>query len=130
MAIIWQRQPVTTLGTSAQETADILVGRQPICGPTQKTVGYELLFRELQSSPDVKPNPDKATAQVVVNSFMELGLDKVVGPALAFINVTPDFILTNKCRTLPNKRVVFEILEDTVPKPELMAALREHHDQG
>jgi EAL and modified HD-GYP domain-containing signal transduction protein len=130
MAIIWQRRPVTTLGTSAQETADSLVGRQPICGPTQKTVGYELLFREPQSASDVKPSPDKATAQVVVNSFMELGLDRVVGPALAFINVTPDFILTNKCRTLPNNRVVFEILEDTVPTPELMDALREHHDQG
>jgi len=130
MAIIWQRQPVTRLGASAQETADILVGRQPICGPTKKTVGYELLFREPQSASDVKPNPDKATAQVVVNSFMELGLDKVVGPALAFINVTPDFILSNKCRTLPNNRVVFEILEDTVPTTELMTAVRDHHDQG
>src|SRR5262245_24097565 len=65
MAIIWQRQPVTTLGSSAQDTADILVGRQPICGTTKKTVGYELLFREQQGAGAVKPSPEKATAQVV-----------------------------------------------------------------
>ncbi len=100
-----------------------LVARQPICGLNQKTFGYELLFRNSAANYATIIDPDLATAQVIVNSFMEIGLDRIVGPSLAFINVSQDFIVKNRCRTLPPDRVVFEILEDTVPDRELIDAL-------
>ncbi len=106
-----------------RETNQVLVARQPICASNQKTLGYELLFRNSLENRAIIGDPDLATAQVIVNSFMEIGLDKIVGSSLAFINVTREFIIGNNCQSLPTDRVVLEILEDTVPDLELINAL-------
>jgi EAL and modified HD-GYP domain-containing signal transduction protein len=90
-----------------------VVARQPICDRDQNTFAYEFLFRKPEELAATIDNPDRATAQVIVNSFMEIGLDRMAGRSMAFINVTREFILENYCRSLPKDRVVFEILEDT-----------------
>jgi len=108
-----------------RKTNEVLVARQPICALNQKTLGYELLFRNSSENRAIIGDPDLATAQVIVNSFMEIGLDKIVGSSLAFINVTREFILGGNCRSLPTDRVVLEILEDTIPDLELINALTE-----
>jgi EAL and modified HD-GYP domain-containing signal transduction protein len=103
--------------------ATAVVARQPICDRTQNTFAYELLYRRPGHTTAVFDNPERATAQVIVNSFMEIGLERMAGRAMAFINVTRDFILGNHCRSLPAGRVVFEILENTQPDAELLHAL-------
>jgi EAL and modified HD-GYP domain-containing signal transduction protein len=100
-----------------------VVARQPICDREQNTFAYELLFRTTDEATTTIDNPDRATAQVIVNSFMEIGLDRMAGRSTAFINVTKEFILENYCRSLPKDRVVFEILEDTQPDAELLRAV-------
>jgi EAL and modified HD-GYP domain-containing signal transduction protein len=109
---------------------NVLLGRQPICRSNNRTMGYELLFRNSQANEAVIENPEQATAQVVVNAFMEIGLEKIVGSNLAFINVTRDFILGNHCKSLPKDRVVLEILENTVPDAELFKVLGDMHNTG
>jgi len=121
---------VETKPRPATANANVLVGRQPICRANNQTLGYELLFRNSQVNEAVIQNPEQATAQVIVNTFMEIGLERMVGASLAFINVTRDFILGDHCRSLPKDRVVLEILENTVPDAELFRALGELHDVG
>jgi len=75
------------------------------------TVGYELLFRDNEADRASFRDEDEATAQVIVNTFMEIGLQEMVGPHLAFINVSPKFIVSDFCEALPNDRVVLELLE-------------------
>lgn len=111
-----KRNPAPTHGKA-------VVARQPICDRDQNTFAYELLFRKPEGTSAVIDNADRATAQVVVNSFMEIGLDRMAPRSTAFINVTRDFILENFCRSLPKDRVVFEILEDTQPDTELLTAV-------
>lgn len=107
-----------------------LVARQPICERNQKTFGYELLFRQGGESNAIIRNADEATAQVIVNSFFEIGMDRMVGGSTAFINVTKDFILGRHCQSLPKEKVVFEILEDTIPDANLLRALGELRADG
>ena len=116
--------------TTSQATPQVLVARQPICGLNARTFAYELLFRSPGATRAVFSDPDLATAQVIVNSFMDIGLDRIVGAAPAFINVTQDFIVKNNCRSLPKDRVVFEILEDTVPDQQLFKALESLTEDG
>jgi EAL and modified HD-GYP domain-containing signal transduction protein len=104
-------------------TEEVLLARQPICSRRNRTLGYELLFRKPGCRTANIEDADSATRQVIVNSFVEIGLERVVGTALAFINVSRDFIVSDQCRSLPPGRVVFEILENTVPDPELTDAL-------
>ncbi len=93
------------------ETA--VVARQPICDRAHNTFGYELLYRNSRENSAVIDDQERTTAEVIVNAFMEIGLERMVGNATAFINVTREFILGNHCRALPPGRVVFEILENT-----------------
>ena len=100
-----------------------VVARHPICDRDQNTFAYELLFRKPEETFATIDNADRATAQVIVNSFMEIGLDRMAGKSTAFINVTREFILENYCRSLPKDRVVFEILEDTHVDADLLTAV-------
>src|SRR6185503_1135370 len=75
----------------------VLLSRQPICAGDMSTWAYELLFRDSEADQATFRDEDEATAQVVVNTFMEIGLQEMVGPHLAFINVSPKFITSDFC---------------------------------
>jgi len=89
----------------------VLLSRQPICAGDMSTWAYELLFRDSEADQATFRDEDEATAQVVVNTFMEIGLQEMVGPHLAFINVSPKFIMSDFCEALPPNRIVLELLE-------------------
>ena len=107
-----------------------LVARQSILDLHQKTFAYELLFRDSSVNAATIRNGESATANVIVNSFMEFGMERIVGTAMAFINVTRDFIVDGHCRPLPKERVILEILEDTVEDAELTAELNRLRSAG
>src|SRR5262249_26276563 len=86
--------------------------------------GYELLFRQPGDEKAIFNNPVQATAQVIFSAFFEIGVERMVGSAQAFINVTNKFILLNHCRFLPKDRVVFEIAAEPEPDPSLLQRLK------
>src|SRR2546425_12899110 len=98
----------------------ILVSRQPICRADLTVLGYELLFRNSEKDVALFSDGDQATAEVIVNTFMAIGLDEMVGRHLAFINFDRNLILGNYCECLPRERVVLEILETINPDAALI----------
>ena len=64
----------------------VLVGRQPIFHADMNVLGYELLFRDDETNRASFSDEDQATAEVILNTFTEIGLERVVGQQLAFIN--------------------------------------------
>ena len=100
-----------------------IVARQPICDRQQRTIGYELLFRDLGTEQCVFGDADAATSRVVFNFIVEIGLDRLVGPSKAFINFTREFMMGMNSGLLPKERVVLEILEDSIPDPAFLSAL-------
>ena len=92
---------------------DLFVGRQPIFDNNLELVAYELLFRggrdHTQANID---NADAATSQVILNTFLEIGLDNIVGKHYAFINLTRSFITGHFQLPFETDRVVLEVLED------------------
>ncbi len=100
-----------------------LVSRQPIFRADMTELGYELLFRNSDENRASFTDGDQATAEVIVNTFMEIGLDVVVGKHLAFINFDRDLIMGNYCKCLPKDRVVLELLETVIPDAPLMKKL-------
>ena len=57
---------------------EIFVGRQPIYNRQLKVVGYELLFRSHETDHAEFIDGDRATSQVMLDSFMEIGLERLV----------------------------------------------------
>lgn len=105
-------------------TKTAYVGRQPIYSRDLQTVAYELLFRSDDSNYAEFSSGEQATADLLLNVFAEIGLERVVGKLPAFINVSEEFILNGYCRAIPQDKVVIEVLEDVRPTPEVLAALK------
>ena len=108
----------------------IFVGRQPIFDQRLKVVGYELLFRDDESNKANIKDGDQATSQVILNSFMEIGLERLIGKKMAFINLTRSFILGKHPIPFIEDRVVLEILESISIDDELIDALKGLTTQG
>lgn len=107
-----------------------VVARQPIYRYGLDVFAYELLYRDNELNEAAFTNGDQATAQVLLNAFLEIGLERVVGPNLAFVNIPRNFLLSDYCTSLPKDRVVLEILEDSVPDKPLISSLSKLSKKG
>ena len=109
---------------------EVFVGRQPIYTQQLDVFAYELLFRRGEMPHAGVTDGNQATAQVLVNTFLELGLDTLVGAKRAFVNLTRDFLLQDYSLVFPTDRVVLEVLEDIAVDDDVLAALRNLSAQG
>ncbi len=110
--------------------ATVLIGRQPICDRQLDTYGYELLYRSESWPGDGVLDGDQATATVAINTIYNIGLDHLVGPHRAFINMTRSFLVEGLYKALPSDRVILEVLEDVEPDGPALAAIREAASLG
>lgn len=109
---------------------DIFIGRQPIFDRNLEVYAYELLFRSGTQNQAGTFDGDQATSQVIINAFIEIGLEQIVGPHLAFINLTRSFVTSTTTLPFPKDRVVLEILEDIRPDAEVIEGARNLASQG
>ena len=116
--------------TSLVKNTTAFVGRQPIYGGEVDVFAYELLYRGGDANQANFLDGDSATANVMLNTMLEIGLEQVVGNRLAFINMTSNLILGQLCQTLPKNQVVLEVLEDVKPTASIIDALTDLSEQG
>ena len=86
-----------------------LVARQPILDRDLDVVGYELLFQPPDEEAPTPFDGNRATAQVILNTFTEMGLENIVGKHRAFINFTDELLIDGTARLLPPNQVVLEV---------------------
>ncbi|MDT7043260.1 EAL and HDOD domain-containing protein [Candidatus Nitronereus thalassa] len=107
-----------------------ILARQPIHDHQLSLFGYELLSRQIETDPQTAFDGEAATDTVMKKAFDEIGLDTLVGPNRAFINLTEKWVLSEECHSLPKDRIVLEVLEHVPPKQEVISALERLHDKG
>ncbi len=107
-----------------------LVGRQAIFNRQMDVFGYELLYRDSMANSANIMDGDEATAKVMVNTFLELGIDQIAGSAHVFLNLTANFFLSQHYEVLPTKNVILEVLESIDPTPEVLQALIQARKNG
>ncbi|MBN1291762.1 MAG: HDOD domain-containing protein [Candidatus Latescibacteria bacterium] len=108
----------------------VYVGRQPIYNQELLVSGYELLFRDCNTDKANIKDHDLATSQVILNTFMEIGIERLVGNGMAFINLTRGFIIEKFPLPMLQGRVVLEILENIPIDKKLITALYDLRDLG
>jgi len=109
---------------------DFFIGRQPIFDRELGIFAYELLFRGGDGNVANFSDGDQATSEVVVSAFVDMGLERVVGESQAFINCSRAFFTTDEKLPFPQGKVVFEVLEEIEPTPEVLEGLKRLVDQG
>jgi len=89
------------------------ISRQPIYDRSVNLFAYQLLYA----------NDENLTAEVFLNTFLDLGLEAIVGDSPAFINVTRKFLLDGYCSTPPKGKVVLGIPWDIQPDESVIKAI-------
>ena len=105
---------------------NVYVGRQPIFDRNLKVYAYELLYRSAAQTnrADIGPDDgDSATTQTIINTFTEIGLDKLVLNKLAAINLTEKFLLEDNRIPFSPNQVILEVLEDIPVTPLVINAV-------
>lgn len=75
-------------------------------------MAYELLYRSGEGNfAGVIENAEQASSQVLLNAFVEMGIEGIVGDVPALVNVTRSFIEANQMPLNLADKVIWEILE-------------------
>lgn len=121
--------PIDTVAELALPSDDFFLARQPILGRNQRLVAFELLFRSAGSG-DANVTDHAAATAAVISHASQLGMAKVVGERLAFVNVDEIVLMSDFVRFLPHDKVILEILETVQATPAVIARVRELKEFG
>ncbi|WP_461200701.1 EAL and HDOD domain-containing protein [Anoxybacillus sp. TBDG-1] len=109
---------------------DIYVGRQPIFNKNYEVIGYELLYRNGDKNFYDAIDGDKATIDVLINSFMNIGIEKLTNGARCFVNFTETLLKKQLPFHFPKNLVVVEILESIPYSKELLDICKKLKEEG
>ncbi|MDH3325302.1 MAG: HDOD domain-containing protein [Gammaproteobacteria bacterium] len=107
-----------------------LVGRQSIYDRNLDILGYELLYRPSEGGSLTEVNGNVTTGEVMLNAFLELGLESLVDDKLAFINLTQDYVEGLIAIPFPSGSIVLEVLEDIDPTPVVIQGIERLKSRG
>jgi EAL and modified HD-GYP domain-containing signal transduction protein len=107
---------------------DVFLARQPIYYADRRIHGFELLFRGSATGDANVRDGNAATARLLLNAVVDIGLEKICGQELLFVNCTREFLMMEPF--IPPNRCVLEILEDVDLDRELLERIAELRRQG
>lgn len=108
---------------------NVCVGRQAIYDRNRRVAGWELLFRNTDGVRGDIVDGNQATAQTLLNSIMEIGLERIASSGEpVYLNCTREFL--DKAPLLPPDRCVLEVLEDIPMDASLLRALDRLREEG
>ncbi|WP_136414369.1 MULTISPECIES: EAL domain-containing protein [Oxalobacteraceae] len=108
---------------------EFFLARQPILDRSQALVAYELLFRNAAVGPANITNDLSATASVIAHAS-QLGMEKVIGNVLGYVNVDAAVLMSDIFQFLPREQVVLEIVETMKVTPEILARIEQLVQEG
>lgn len=109
---------------------DIYLARQPIFDRNMSVYGYELLYRQSMQNQFPGLDDNQATAELIYNSFLVMGLQDITEGRRAFINFSKDLIDSDVPYLLPSQTVVVEVLERNRATQATIAACQRLRNAG
>jgi EAL and modified HD-GYP domain-containing signal transduction protein len=107
----------------------VYVGRQTIYDDAGEVYGYELSFRDLRSASGPH-DVERAIAQVLVTTFLDLGVERLVGERPAFVRVTRPFLAGLVPVPPPPGDVVLRLTDEVVGDRPLLDVVRRFASAG
>ena len=111
-----------------KRVVNVFLARQAIYDADRRIHAYELLFRRAATEAADVRDGNAATAQVLLNAVVDIGLDKISAAEPLFINCTRDVLMLDPF--LPPDRCVLEILEDVDIDAEVLDRIRWLRQRG
>jgi len=110
---------------------DLFIARQPVFDRHQHVYGYELLYRKTRENRFLADtDSDEASANVIINGFNVLGIEKLTDGKRAFVNFTGPLLQKGVATLFPKEILLVEILESVEPTFEIVEACRVLKQKG
>lgn len=109
---------------------DIYVARQPIFNIDEETVAYELLYRSSNTNSFQLTDGDKATTDVLVNSFMNIGIEEISNGKPCFVNFTENLLKLGVPTQFNPETIVVEVLENIEITDDILRICQELKQSG
>jgi c-di-GMP-related signal transduction protein len=109
---------------------EVFVARQPIFTDREEIFAYELLYRNNHNNHFPEINGEEATAEVIINSFLNIGIDELSDGKPCFINFTEKLLLLKLPTYFRPREIVVEILETVEPSKEIVEICTELKSLG
>ena len=107
------------------------IALQPICNAEMRHIADELLYRSSATATFAQVDDQlMATARVINATFLETGLENLIGNRKLFFNAPKEWILKPELLPPHPEQVVVEVLESVTGEPEIVAALKKVRELG
>ncbi|MEP7344235.1 MAG: EAL domain-containing protein [Gemmatimonadaceae bacterium] len=119
--------------TSANSTAlvEVFLARQPIFDAWGNVRAYELLYRRNGTMTYADGvTGDVMASEVLVNTFLNIGLDRVTSGTPAFLNFTREMLMDGVYKLFSPRDVVIELLETVKPDADVVDACQSMVKEG
>ncbi len=114
-----------------EQRNQVFIARQPIFDRKLDVAFFELLHR---SSPDQDAarflNQEIATSELLVNSLIDIGLDRIAGDKLAFVNLTKNYLMGGWPLPLEPDQIGLELLATPAPDAAFVDSVRGYARRG
>lgn len=109
---------------------EVFVARQPILTVENDVYAYELLYRNSEENRFVPMDGNQATSEVLMNSFITIGLDRLSENKPCFINFTEDLLLEKVPEYFNAEQLFVEILEHVSFSMDMIKVCRSLKKKG
>ncbi|MCB1947719.1 EAL and HDOD domain-containing protein [Nitrosomonas sp.] len=109
---------------------EVFLGRLPILDNKQNIVAFELLFRSNQLNKVHVTDNRAASANVIIDTYGQLGIENVMGKRRGFIKVDAKFLMSDAVFVLPKSHIVFEILRNVEIDDAIIERCQEIRQKG
>ncbi|MCW8955772.1 MAG: HDOD domain-containing protein [Gammaproteobacteria bacterium] len=109
---------------------ELYIARQPIYDSQLHVIGYELLYRSGDMDQAIFDDADQASCETIMNAFMHIGIDTLIGSTLAFINLPTQFITNAALTPMLRGQCVLEILEHVKPTEDVIQGIKRLKSEG
>jgi len=108
---------------------NIYIAKQPILNKDAEVFAYELLYRDTESSSNIK-NRKEATVSVLSSTINRFGIKKLLGGYKAFVKADKEFILHKVVTTIPKENFIFSLQCDDEINPEIIKRIEQLYKDG
>ncbi len=108
---------------------EFFLARQPILDRNQELVAYEFLFRNARVD-SARFTSDLSATASVISHVSQLGLDRVIGDSLGYLNVDAEVLMSDIFQFLPREKLILEIVETMKVTPEILVRIGELVQSG
>ncbi|MGG3798775.1 EAL and HDOD domain-containing protein [Metabacillus fastidiosus] len=109
---------------------EVFVARQPIFTKEKGIFAYELLYRNGRENQFPPINGDEATASVIINGFLNIGIDELSNGKPCFINFTENLLHLRLPAYFQQNKIIIEILESIELNKEMLDICKELKHMG